>query len=343
MPEEQWFPTVVADVAKMNGSKKAGLWLLSVDRDLALSILKHMDRDEVCRIQRTMEEAPRAAPEQLAAIHAEFGSAFRRHSVRLRGKGNYLTQLATEVYGADPSAALPPPAEADEAQEAAPTISRSEAEAFAATLRREHPQVIAAVLAKFDPAISGEILRSFEVDDQTDIVGRIARLGQVDSAALEHAERILAAGLPRVTPQKPGLDGVSRAAGILNRIAGDDAEDILEKIEDTAEETAKALRRAMFTFEDLVALDSRGFQSLLTEVSNDQLLLALKTASDEMLGKIFSSLSKRAGEMLRDDLEVMAPVRLAEVETAQQAIVSVALKLSAEGKLAIAGQGEEYV
>ena len=134
------------------------------------------------------------------------------------------------------------------------------------------------------------------------------------------------------------------AATILNQIDTEMADEILEGVGDDESDLAGEIRRAMFTFEDLLSLDQRGFQVLLKEIPSDQLLIALKTASEELKEKLFGSLSKRAGAMLMDDLEVMGPVRLADVEESQQTIVSAALQLQAEGKLSIAGHGgDDYV
>ena len=131
---------------------------------------------------------------------------------------------------------------------------------------------------------------------------------------------------------------------LLNQIDTEAAANILDTIASESDDLATEIRRAMFTFEDLRAVDRRAFQTLLKEVQSDQLLLALKTASEELQDKIFGSLSKRAAAMLKDDLEVMGPARLSDVESAQQQIVSVALQLQSEGRITIAGQGsDEYV
>jgi flagellar motor switch protein FliG len=176
------------------------------------------------------------------------------------------------------------------------------------------------------------------------VVGRVAKLSRVPRQVLDAAERVLSAGLPTSRDADREVDGIRTAAQLLNHLEAEMADDILDGLESETDTIAQDIRQAMFTFEDLSALDRRGFATLLKEVQSDQLLVALKTASNDLKDKVFSSLSKRAAEMLKDDLEVMRPVRLAEVQEAQQAIVSVALQLKNEGKLVIAGAGgDEFV
>jgi flagellar motor switch protein FliG len=211
-------------------------------------------------------------------------------------------------------------------------------------LKSEHPQIISAVLGNIDPTRSAEIIKRLPENIRRDVVGRVAKLSRVPRQVLDAAERVLSAGLPTSRDADREVDGIRTAAQLLNHLEAEMADDILDGLESETDTIAQDIRQAMFTFEDLSALDRRGFATLLKEVQSDQLLVALKTASNDLKDKVFSSLSKRAAEMLKDDLEVMRPVRLAEVQEAQQAIVSVALQLKNEGKLVIAGAGgDEFV
>jgi len=142
-------------------------------------------------------------------------------------------------------------------------------------------------------------------------------------------------------PQKMG--GIEVAAEILNQIDRKTEKSILEKIEEEEEELADNIRQSMFIFEDLVTLDDRSIRALLKEISNDELLLALKTASDTLKEKIFSNLSQRAAEMLKEDMEVMGPVRVKEVEQAQRSIIKTARRLEEEGKIVLGGRGGDDV
>ena len=176
-----------------------------------------------------------------------------------------------------------------------------------------------------------------------DTISRVAKLTSVPRAVLDEAERILSAGMPTGQDAQREVDGVRTAAQLLNLMDTGAVDEILSSLESDTDTIATDIRRAMFTFEDLGQLDRRGFGVLLKEIPSDQLLVALKTASKELRDKIFSSLSKRAAEMLQDDLEVMRPVKLSDVQDAQQAIVAAALALKAEGKLQMASAGDDYV
>jgi flagellar motor switch protein FliG len=146
-----------------------------------------------------------------------------------------------------------------------------------------------------------------------------------------------------VSKEQQQLGGIDNVVEILGRLEKGADRQILERIEETDAEMAEEIRKRMFTFEDLVALDGRALQAILREVKNDQLTLALKTASESVREKIFSSISGRAAEMIREDIEAMGPVRLSEVETMQQTIVKIALKLEEEGRIAIPGRGGKDV
>jgi flagellar motor switch protein FliG len=139
------------------------------------------------------------------------------------------------------------------------------------------------------------------------------------------------------------VDGVETAAGILNAMIGDSATDVLDLMGEESPDEADTIRRAMFTFDNLVDADIRGLQQMLREVQSDTLLIALKNASEELRERIFGCMSQRAALMLRDELELMAPMRLAEIQEAQQQLVDLAMRLMADGKLTVAGRGEEMI
>ena len=197
------------------------------------------------------------------------------------------------------------------------------------------------MLATLTPQRASEVLLHLPEANRQDIVVRVARLSKMPHASLTRAQEVLSAGLPVKGTADYEVDGVRVAATMLNQLQVETAENILESL--GSETLSAEVRQAMFTFEDLLKLDKRGMQALLKEANGEQLLLALKAASDELREKIFASLSKRAAEMMREDLEVMGPARLADVEKAQMEIVTVALKLRAEGKINVVGAGGEFV
>ncbi len=356
MPEKKQLPAKkagttamsVADPSSILGPVKAALWVLSVDEKLAVDILRHLEDKEIEQLAATARALGRTTPEQLASIHVEFRNILETQPLHLKGSMEYLGRLANEALGEDKASQFFADEEggAEGGSGSSPTSALNDADldVLASLLGREHPQIIAAVLANLDEKKSSAVVERLTEEQTTDVLYRIANMREVPAQALATAEKILSAGLPEKVESEAEIDGVRVAAMLLNQIETESAANILDTIASESDDLATNIRRAMFTFEDLKAVDRRAFQTLLKEVQSDQLLLALKTASEELQEKIFSSLSKRAAAMLRDDLEVMGPARLSDVEDAQQQIVSVALQLQSEGRITIAGQGgEEYV
>ena len=324
-----------ADAPAGAGAVKAALWVLSADEELAVDTLANLDEGEIRRLHDVVQRLGETTSEQLDAIHQEFRTQLKPGLLHLRGSQSYLTRLATRALGEERATRLltTRPERTDPSE----SLGRADLDVLTPVLAAEHPQVIAAVLTSLDSHRSAEILPRLPEAIRGEVVRRMAQLVRVPRSALAEVERVLAAGLPVDADGDADVDGVRQAALILNQLEGPVADSVLAGLKD--EELMGTLRRAMFTFDDLVSLDKRAFQVLLKEVPSEQLLTALKTASEKMREQVFASLSKRAAEMLKDDLEVMGPVRLADVEQAQQAIVDQALRLRNEGKLAIGGGG----
>lgn len=325
-------------LAHLSGPMKAALWLLSVEETLAVGTIGLLDNEEVVRLRRTVDNIKKVTPEELAQIHAEFARLLDEQPLRLHGSVEYLTRLATQAMGdvrarvlMAPHDKLPPSA----------MLMQTEVEVLASVLQEEHPQVIAAVLATLSPQRASEVLLHLPEAIRQDIVVRVARLSKMPHDSLSRAQEVLTAGLPVKGTEDYEVDGVRVAATMLNQLQVETAENILESL--GSETLSAEVRQAMFTFEDLLKLDKRGMQALLKEANGETLLMALKAASEELREKIFASLSKRAAEMMREDLEVMGPARLADVEKAQMEIVTVALKLRSEGKINVIGAGAEFV
>lgn len=320
------------------GAVKAALWVLSTDEDLAVDTLANLDEGDIRRLNEVVQHIGETTPEQLDAVHQEFQTQLRPGVLHLRGSQGYLSKLATRALGQERATRLFAAKAGDKTLETKASLERANLEVLVPVLSEEHPQTIAAVLASLDSSRGAEILKLLPEGIRGEVVKRMARTAKVPQSALAEVERVLAAGLP-TGEGETDVDGVRQAALILNQLEGPLADSVLSQL--NSDELVGSLRRAMFTFDDLIRLDKKAFQILLKEVASDQLLTALKTANAQMREHVFASLSKRAAEMLKDDLDVMGPVRLADVEGAQQSIVDTALRLRSEGKLSISGGGGE--
>jgi len=221
-------------------------------------------------------------------------------------------------------------------------LSRIDPETLASLLGKEHAQSLAALLAHVEVDKAAAVLKHLPAHVQTEVVRRMASLESIPHTTIEEAERALREELALVSEAKVAtIDGLKRAADLVSRLDGEIGEKLLDAIDRSNEELALAIKRSMFTFEDLLKIDNRDLQSVLKEVSSEQLRLALKSASPEMREHVLGAMSRRAAEMLMDDLESMGPVKLSIVEEAQSQIVEVALQLQSDGKITIAGAGGE--
>ncbi len=208
-------------------------------------------------------------------------------------------------------------------------------------LVNEHPQTIALILAHLDSTKKCEVLRRLPENIQTEVVLRIASLDFISPNLIAQVDEVLKqelATLGSIDTQQ--LGGVQPIAEMLNIMDKTSEQNIMTKVEEKDPELAEEIKKLMFVFEDIIFIDDRGMQTLLKEIPNDKLVIALKTAPDEIKNKIFKNISKRAGELLKEDLEALGPVRLSDVESAQQEIVNVAKKLESEGKILVSRGGE---
>lgn len=222
------------------------------------------------------------------------------------------------------------------------SLEMVDAKSLANFLVNEHPQTVAVILAHLEPEKKGEVLKRLPDTLQAEVVLRMANLEHVDPELIAEIDKVLKNQLANTASvEQATLGGVQPVAEMLNVMDKNTETSIMSRLEEKDPLLAEEIRKLMFVFDDIIKIDDRGIQSLLKEVPNDKLLLALKTASEDIKSKVFKNISARAAEMLREDLSNMGPSRLSDVEGAQQEIVNVARRLEAEGKILIARGGSE--
>jgi flagellar motor switch protein FliG len=329
---------------ELSGKAKAAILLLSLDEARAVNIIQHLDEEELRSLRGAIDNIGQVNAEILETVYVEFARAYKSGLSSISGGTSYLHDLVAKARGEEEAVrvfALPPPTP-DEGAPPMSMLDDADPMLLSAALADEHPQVVAAVLAHLPPQLASKILADKEVEERSAVVRRIASLRQIPEDAIRDvAEAIASFGL--TIGRVGAIDGVQSAATILNAMVGESATEVLDSLGAQHPDEADSIRRAMFTFENLVDADIRGLQAMLREVQSDSLLVALKTASEAVKERIFSCMSGRAAEMLRDELEVMGPARLADVEESQQQIVDLAMRLMSEGKLSVAGRGETMV
>ena len=223
-------------------------------------------------------------------------------------------------------------------------LSNVQEQVLANYLKNEYPQTVAVVLAKVRPEHAAKVLACLPSDFAAECVQRMLGMEPVQREILEKIETTLRTEFMSNLARTSKRDSHELMAEIFNNFDRQTESRFVTALEEKNRESADRIRALMFVFEDLVEVDDRGFQALLREISSDSLIVALKGASEGIKEKIFKNMSKRAAEMLRDDLEVRGPVKVSEVETAQKEILGVARRLSESGELVLGGKGgEQYV
>lgn len=332
-------------IETLTGINKVAVLLMCLGEEATAKIFEEFSDDEIRQVTRAMaeiEHIPSTIKEKVFISFREAQSQFAGLFVK---GDDFAKKAIAATSGEKRSQFLMDQFLSGTETKSLETIALMAPQMVAGLLEQEHPQTVALILATQHQEHAAEILTYLPEEIRPDVAYRISKIETVSPAVLNRIEDALhrEIGLVSGKTQKK-VGGIDAIVGILNRMKNNLDSDILEELETTDPDMAEEIRKKMFTFENLVALDGRSLQMILREVNNDSLTLALKTASEMMKEKIFANMSARAADMIRDDLEAMGPVRLSEVELMQQSIVKIAMKLEEEGKLVLGtGGGDELV
>jgi flagellar motor switch protein FliG len=336
--------------APLSGTQKAAVVVAALPGELAGRLLSLLGGPEARAVGFEVARLSELPEDSAERTLREFLEACQTGGPVLREGVDRAKRLLREALPAREADAAVAGLEEAESRRPFAFLDSADAEAVLAELADEGPQTIALVLAHLAPGKAARVLGGLPARIQGEVVRRIARMRGASAEAVRTVEEALsrgfgAAGRPEAPVASPRAGGTEHAAEIL-RAAGSSVErSALGSIEDQEPELADEIRKRLFDFEDLLRADDRGIRALLKEVTTQELSVALKTASEDLRGKIFSNLSRRAGELLREEMEFMRPVRLSEVETAQARILDAARRLEESGDLFVAGRasGEDYV
>jgi flagellar motor switch protein FliG len=328
----------------LTGAQKGLLFLVSLDESVATKILKCMTPEEVRQLRSAAMALPEVDPNALTTVHVEFAKLMERGvPTSLRGSGAYLRRLVGTALGEAKAAELW--TDLREGTGAVQQLATLDLPTILGIIDREHPQTISVILSQIEPKRAAEISSQLTPERQAQVLIRLAQLESIPSQVIEEIEKQFATEIASLaTGSRHSINGVKTAGDLLKHLENERSEALLEELNSLDPELAEKLKKALFTFEDLQRVDSRGMQTVLKEISTENLVLALKTASEEIREKVFSSVSSRAAAMIREELELLGPTRLADVEAAQQQVVEAALRLEREGRIQIAREGgADYV
>ena len=324
--------------------EKVATVISSLPEDLASEIFRHMDTAEVERVSRCMSNMGTVASDVVDKIINEFVEMVdsEEGSVTL-GKG-YAENLVAKALGEAKAKSIVDKISEGKEYRSLALLDDIDPKMVTDIIRNEHPQTIALILAHLSPEKSGTILPSLSEDLRTEVVLRITSLEGVPPDVVSDVAEMLENEVKSMGSMGGNqLGGIKAVADILNQMDRATESSVLSKIEETDPKMADEIRQLMFVFDDLVLIDDRGIQEILKEISSDDLAKALKTAGEAIKEKIFKNMSERAVEMLNEDIEDMGPIRLTDVEKAQQSITQIAMKLEEDGKITMGDRGGEEV
>jgi flagellar motor switch protein FliG len=333
-------PNVSTAVAKLSGMERTAVLMLGLGEKYAAEILRFMGPKEVQEIGMAMAGLTNVTKSMMEQVMQNFVDTIGEQTSLGLGSDEYIRNMLTSALGTDKAAGVIDRILLGRNSKGLEQLKWMDARQIADVIRLEHPQIISIVLSFLDPDQAAGVLAQFPDRVRTDIVMRIATLDGIQPAALQELDEILEKQFSGASNVKStNLGGIKKAADILNFVDGTIEQQVLEAISDADEDLSNEIQDNMFVFDNLVEVDDRGMQTLLREVSSDQLLLALRGAADNLKDKIFSNMSSRAAEMLKDDLEAAQPARLSDVEAAQKEILSVARRLADAGDIMLGGGG----
>jgi flagellar motor switch protein FliG len=325
---------------ELAGTQRAAILLMSLSEQDAANVLKQLDAREVQKLGVAMAEIKQITREQMTAVLDNFiGTVDGRANVA-SGSPDYVRRVLTAAVGKQKTDMLLDRVSTGQTGQGIEALRWMEAKAVAHIISAEHPQIAAIVLAHLEPEQSASVLPLLTEEMRTDVLMRIASLNEVPQSALTELDQLVEKQA-NVAPPSPlrRIGGARTVADILNAMERDKSGEELGKIEKADNEMHQQIKDLLFVFDNLLDVDDRGIQALLREVGSDTLAVALRGAEPEVQEKILKNMSKRAAEILKDDMEARGPVKLADVEAAQKEIVTIAQRLADEGTISLGGKG----
>jgi flagellar motor switch protein FliG len=329
---------------ELTGKEKAAILLISLGPDVSSDIFKHLDDEEVEKLTLEIANQNKINPETKRKIQEEFLQLQKANDYINSGGINYAKKILEKSFGKDKTRNIINRLTATLQVRPFDSIRKSDPAQLLNFIQGEHPQTIALILAYINPTQASQVLSSLSPDIQSEVAKRIAVMDRTSPEIIKEVESVLEKKLSSVAANEyASAGGIESIVDVLNQVDRGTEKNILDKLEEDDPELVEEIKKRMFVFEDIVLLSDRAVQLVLRQVETHDLALGLKTASDEVENIITGNMSQRAAEMLEEDMEFMGPVRIREVEDAQQRIVNVIRELEESGEIVIARGGESEV
>jgi len=327
----------------VKGPEKAGVLLLTLGEDVAAEILQHMNPKEVQLVGSTMAMMNDVSRPTVEHVIDDFFDVLESQTALGIGNDAYIRKMLNKALG-DKAGGVIDRILMGSGSNGLDSLKWMDPKSIAEIIRLEHPQIIAIVLSYLEADSAAQVLSHLPEDTRAGILMRIATLEGVQPAAIKELDSIMEKYFSDSKNVKSSMVGGEKtAANILNLLDSTIENKLMEQVRSENEDLSVRIEEQMFVFDNLRAVDDRGIQTMMREVSTDLLSLALKGVDDEMQKKFLKNMSSRASEMLLEDMEAKGPVKLSEVEEAQKEILAVARKLEESGEIVLMGGGEEMV
>jgi flagellar motor switch protein FliG len=336
---------MAVDAKDIGGARRAAILLLTLGEQDAAEVLKHLSARDVQAVGTAMATLTNVSREQVEQVLNHLNDDMGRQTSLGVGTEEYIRKMLVSALGETKAGSLIDRILLGRSSKGLESLKWMESRAIAEMIGQEHPQIIALVLAHLEPDQAAEVLGYLPQRTRSDVVMRIATLDGVQPHALNELDEIMERQFSgNSTKMKSAtVGGLKAAAAILNSMEASREAELMTSIRGLDSNLGEKIEELMFVFDDLADLDDRSMQALLREVPSATLITALKGAEPAMREKIFANMSKRAADMLRDDLEVKGPVRVSEVDAAQKEVLSTARRLADSGQITLSGGGEEFV
>ena len=329
----------------MDGLQKSAVLLITLGPEKSAQIFKHLKEDEIEQLTLEIANTSSVSPQMKEDVLAEFYEVCLAQQYIAEGGINYAKELLEKALGVEKAKEVISKLTANLQVRPFEFIRKTDPSQLLNFIQDEHPQTIALILSYLSSSQSAQVISSLPPDKQADVARRIATMDRTSPDVIKEVEGGLERKLASIVNQDYTIiGGVDAIVAILNTVDRGTERHILETLEIEDPELADEIRRKMFVFEDILSLDDRTIQRVLRDVDNSDLATALKNANEEVQNVIFNNLSKRLAAMIKEDMDFMGPVRMKDVEEAQQKIVNIVRKLEDSGEIVISrGGGDEIV
>ncbi|MFZ5650289.1 MAG: flagellar motor switch protein FliG [Bacillota bacterium] len=330
---------------KLNGMQKTAIVLISLGADLSAKVLKkNFTDDEVEKLTGEISLLENIPRDVQRAVLEEFLQMIQAREYLMRGGFDYAKELLEKAVGSQKAMEILEKVSVNLQNVPFSSLRKAEAKHLFNFIRDEHPQTMALILTYLHPEQASLILAALPPEQQADVARRVAIIDRIAPEVIKEVEKVLERKMSMIVPhQEQHVGGIKTLVNILNRVDRSTEKTILEELETNDPELADEIRKLMFVFEDIIKLHDVAIQRVLREVDQKDLARAMRGTNEEVANRIYKNMSKRAADMLREEIQFMGPVRLRDVEEAQQKIVQIIRRLDEAGEIIVARGGEDAI